>query len=436
MEHDFIHRQYAVAGHIFSLHLPASDPLLRQMEAYASFRVVTMPSAGEQLFSLTVTAEPLQLPEGAREDARLDVNGMPLRCGQTPDGFYFDFFYEDRLAVRLLTDASFHKAKTFLSEGRRGGLDTALMVMYALSAAPYDTLLFHASTVSVRGRAYLFLGKSGTGKSTHSQLWQKYVPDVQLINDDNPVVRMVGGLPYVYGSPWSGKTPCYRNVRMIIRSMVLLQQSPKNAIRRLATLEAYAAVIGSVSGMQWNRQVADALHRTEEKLLSCLPIWQLDCRPDEEAVRLCHSTITKISPQEALEEAVKLVAEGIYVTIPVDGRSMLPFIVGGRDSAVLMPPENIDRGDVVLAWVGKYYVVHRVLRMEGDELTLMGDGNVNLYEHCRMGDVRARVDYIVDAKGHCRSLRSPLRRMAAWIWGVLRPLRPVLLRVLYLLMKI
>ena len=435
MEYDFIHRQYAVAGHTFSLQLPEGDPLLRQMEAYASFRVVSEPTDDELLFSLTVTAEPLQLPEGFQEDARLDVNGMPLRCGRTPDGFYFDFFYEDRLAVRLLTDSSFHKAKTFLSEGRRGGLDTALMVMYALSAASYDTLLFHASTVSVRGRAYLFLGVSGTGKSTHSRLWQMYVPGVQLINDDNPVVRMEGGLPYVYGSPWSGKTPCYRNVRMLIRSMVLLKQAPQNTIRRLSTPEAYAAIIGSVSGMQWNRKMADALHRTEEKLLSCLPIWQLDCRPDEEAVKLCHSTITKISSDEALEEAIKLVAEGVCVTIPVEGKSMLPFIVGGSDSAVLMPPENISKGDVVLAWVGNHYVVHRIVRMEGDELTLMGDGNVNLFEHCRTSDVRARVDYVVNANGHCRNLRTPLRRISAYTWGLLRPIRPILLRMVYLLKR-
>ena len=429
MDQDFIQRHYAVAGHTFSLHLPAGDPLLRQMEAYAPFLVAVLPSGTEPLFSLTVSAKPLPLPEGVQEDASFDVNGMPMQCGRTPDGYYFDFHYGDRPALRLLTDATFGKAEAYLMEGRRGGLDTALMVMYAVSSAPYGTLLFHASTVSVRGSAYLFLGKSGTGKSTHSRLWQKYIPGVQLINDDNPVVRMKGGMAYVYGSPWSGKTPCYRNVRMPVRAMVMLQQSPTNAIRRLATLEAYAAILGSVSGMQWNRRVADALHHTEEKLLSCVPIWHLDCRPDEEAARLCHSTVTKISAKEALEEAVRMVGEGIYVTIPVEGRSMLPFIVGGRDSAVLMPPKDISRGDVVLAWVGTYYVIHRVLRMEGNELTLMGDGNINLYEHCRMSDVRARVDYVIDQHGKSRNLRSLWRRVGAWLWVSLRRFRPVLLRV-------
>ena len=255
---------YQVAEHTFSVEMPEGETVIDEMGQYSPFVV---DGADDVAFALRVVGdEEFPRIDDVQVEMHQDDDGSQILAGRANGLPYFEFQLWGKSAAKMVTDEAYQEATVLLVDEPLFGINNALMVMYALSAAPYDTLLFHASTVSVRGRAYLFLGKSGTGKSTHSQLWQKYVPDVQLINDDNPVVRMVGGLPYVYGSPWSGKTPCYRNVRMIIRSMVLLQQSPKNAIRRLATLEAYGAVIGSVSGMQWNRQVADALHRTEEKL--------------------------------------------------------------------------------------------------------------------------------------------------------------------------
>lgn len=421
---------YTVAGHTFSVRAEEGIDLSEALSQYVPFAEVPAAEKDSVFRLRVVPASGLDVPQGLTEEFSQDDDGSQIRLCRTPEGAgWFEFSLWGKLSGVMLVDAAFTQATLAVHDHGSFALNNALMVMYAMRTARLGTALFHAAVIGQDGRGYLFLGKSGTGKSTHSRLWQKYIPGVQLINDDNPVVRMKGGMAYVYGSPWSGKTPCYRNVRMPVRAMVMLQQSPTNAIRRLGTLEAYAAILGSVSGMQWNRRVADALHHTEEKLLSCVPIWHLDCRPDEEAARLCHSTVTKISAKEALEEAVRMVGEGIYVTIPVEGRSMLPFIVGGRDSAVLMPPKDISRGDVVLAWVGTYYVIHRVLRMEGNELTLMGDGNINLYEHCRMSDVRARVDYVIDQHGKSRNLRSLWRRVGAWLWVSLRRFRPVLLRV-------
>ena len=91
----------------------------------------------------------------------------------------------------------------------------------------------------------------------------------------------------VYGSPWSGKTPCYRNVRYPIGGIVKLSQAPENKIRRLKGVEAYAAIVPSISGKRWNKSMADGLHETETALVKAVPIWHLECRPDEEAAELC-----------------------------------------------------------------------------------------------------------------------------------------------------
>lgn len=129
-----------------------------------------------------------------------------------------------------------------------------------------------------------------------------------------------------------------------------------------------------------------------------------------------------------LAEAIRFVGEGVSVTFPVNGRSMLPFIVGGRESVILEKFDSLEIGDVVLAWVdGNRYVIHRIVKMDGDNLTLMGDGNLMGVEHCRVSDVKARAVAVVSARGRKRSLDFGLRKAAAKVWMFLKPVRKWLL---------
>ena len=88
-------------------------------------------------------------------------------------------------------------------------------------------------------KGFLFLGKSGTGKSTHCKLWLNNFEDADLLNDDNPALRILpDGKVYVYGTPWSGKTPCYRPLRRLAGGFLRLEQAPKNEISRLHPVHA------------------------------------------------------------------------------------------------------------------------------------------------------------------------------------------------------
>lgn len=87
-------------------------------------------------------------------------------------------------------------------------LNTAIMIAFAAASAPEQTLLMHASVIAKEAGAYLFFGTSGTGKSTHSRLWLENVEGSSLLNDDNPALRVIDGKVIVFGTPWSGKTPC------------------------------------------------------------------------------------------------------------------------------------------------------------------------------------------------------------------------------------
>ena len=131
-----------------------------------------------------------------------------------------------------------------------------------------------------------------------------------------------------------------------------------------------------------------------------------------------------------IEEAVRLVNEGVCVTLPVDGQSMLPFIIGGKESVILRAGGVIDVGDVVLAWVdGNRYVVHRIIRIDGKHVTLMGDGNVACTEHCMLNDIKARVTHVVSADNKERDLHNRWRMRAARLWYWLRPIRRYLLAI-------
>jgi hypothetical protein len=137
-----------------------------------------------------------------------------------------------------------------------------------------------------------------------------------------------------------------------------------------------------------------------------------------------------VTDHEIIEEAILLVDEGVSVTLPVNGNSMLPFIIGGKESVILQQPELPKVGGVVLAWADGYrYVVHRIVRIDGERVTLMGDGNLIGTEHCLIGDIKARVTHVVDAKGRTHYLYKGWRKLAAKVWFWLRPVRRYLLAI-------
>ena len=170
-------------------------------------------------------------------------------------------------------------------------IDNALMLLFAFRTAPLMTLEMHAAVV-VRGdgRGYLFLGHSGTGKSTHARQWLQAFPDAWLLNDDNPILRvMEDGEVRVYGSPWSGKTPCYKNAYARVGGIIKLSQAPHNQIRKLSLPEAYAYILSSASGLKIERQMTDNMYNTIRDVITQVGCYHMECLPNTEAAEVCFS---------------------------------------------------------------------------------------------------------------------------------------------------
>ena len=146
-------------------------------------------------------------------------------------------------------------------------LGNATMIAYAYATADKKTVLMHASVVSLEGRGYLMTAPSGTGKSTHTRLWRQCFDQCELVNDDNPVVRIEQGKAIVYGSPWSGKTPCYRNVCHPVGAYVRLFQEPETNIHPYQPLEAYAMLLPAMSCMVWDKRMQTGVSKTVAEMV-------------------------------------------------------------------------------------------------------------------------------------------------------------------------
>lgn len=176
---------------------------------------------------------------------------------------------------------------------RNYGLNNALMMVYAFASADQLTMLMHASVIRHQGKGYLMTAPSGTGKSTHTRLWYDNIPGCDLMNDDNPVVRVVDDEAIVYGSPWSGKTPCYRNIQAPVGGIVRIQQRPENTIRKLSSLEAFSNLLPAISNMKWDKRVYNGVCDGISELIRLCGMYELGCLPDAAAAHLCHDTVVK-----------------------------------------------------------------------------------------------------------------------------------------------
>ena len=140
-------------------------------------------------------------------------------------------------------------------------------------------------------------------------------------------------------------------------------------------------------------------------------------------------TIT-VENNQLIEEVKDFLKTFPSVVLPVKGISMLPFIIGSKESVELVKwEEKLIVGDIVLAWIKDHYVIHRIIDIDGDDYTLMGDGNLVGTESCKRKDIVAKAQYVVDRHGKKHYLYTPRRLQASRIWNRLKPVRRWILAI-------
>ena len=235
---------------------------------YAPFEVSGDSLSRAHISHLTVHAS---FPEGLDNEIKgakrvVAVDEMPpIYYGyRSGDKTIYEFFPAEGVSAGVFVMSDDSATGDYYPRERMGAritgmqVNTSLMILYTFAGSKEGALLLHASMPRHKGKANLFFGVSGTGKSTHSRLWLENVPGVDI---------------------------------MPVRAMVRLEQRPENHIERLSGLQAYASIIAAVSTIRWDSSVMSRIIPLVEKVAMEVPCWHLGCRPDREAVEVCKAAI-------------------------------------------------------------------------------------------------------------------------------------------------
>lgn len=272
-----------------------SEPQLVRtaLSKYAAFEVEEEPTVP---ILLSVSADDsIQLHEGAKMLEQVKETIFESLVYKQTDGTYFiRIQYAGKIVDGSVSpDWKALKIKADWSLLRYVYLiDRMIMIAFTMATLPMGYIKVHASVPEVNGRALILMGVSGTGKSTHSRLWLKHVEGSTLLNDDEPIVRCLpDGTVRVYGCPWSGSTPCYRNESAEVAAFVHLYQAPENKLTRLSGRQSFDSLFTSCAFMlslpKNQLQVFDAV----ASVLEHVPVYRLDNRPEKAAVDLTFSLI-------------------------------------------------------------------------------------------------------------------------------------------------
>lgn len=165
-----------------------------------------------------------------------------------------------------------------------------LCYLFCTRVSYIQMIQLHSSLIDYKGKGILFLGPSGIGKTTQAELWNKY-RDALIINGDIVFVQETEENFLGWGTPWHGSSPYCENTSVPVHAMIVLKQESENSIRELTGFEKVTAVSNNVFYPQWLENGMELCLETLDHLLSVIPVYELSCRPEEEAVRLTEETL-------------------------------------------------------------------------------------------------------------------------------------------------
>ena len=289
---------YSIAGHPIAISGGKELEIIENIPGFNVFAIAPTPCDLQIKFSEEV------IPVDFTPFYTVDFGEGNYRCQLGKEGNDYRFSmvstYQEQRYLSFSHSEGSTMVQLFLSEALRQTttqeiadcIRFALWTAVGMLLAPLQAMSIHSSTIAYKGKAVLFLGESGTGKSTHTKLWLNNIENTRLINDDSPFLAIENGTAMVYGSPWSGKTHCYHNVKLPIAGIVRLSQAPYNKIRRLSVLEAFGALQPSCPpGLSHDIFFTDKIVEMISTVLQSVPLYHLACLPDADAAKLSCETI-------------------------------------------------------------------------------------------------------------------------------------------------
>lgn len=286
--------RYRIAELILEFNHPSDFTLAQLLPSFRDFQWLDATEKTDIRIDIRSEQAPISNEMGALLTDESIAWGDRFRFYEKEDTFITTIRNEDGNAVWYLqSDRNFEQSILYVpastADEQSGVITWMAMMIFGQASLLHNTIMIHASVVNHEGKGVAFLGKSGTGKSTHSRLWLKHIPNTVLLNDDNPAVRITNEGVLIYGTPWSGKTPCYKNEQLPLQGFVRLQQAPMNEFEWQTGLKGFIAVLPSCTSIRWNKELFANMNTILEKIIAQIPVGYLKCLPDAAAAELCHS---------------------------------------------------------------------------------------------------------------------------------------------------
>ena len=290
-------RYFCIAEHYVKVNfLDTTHNNMFLMRSYYPFQVESA-EGHELLFEITIDDDLKPIAKEKRERVReFETGNGSIIVDLLEEGGH-QFIFKDMEGTeccmfQITPDGKQVKcALTGNFDMRSFGIHNAMMLSYAIAGSFKDTVLIHASLVRQNGYGYAFHAISGTGKSTQVSMWLRYLPNCDLMNDDNPVIRVIDDIPYIYGSPWSGKTPCYRKIKAPLRALTRIDRDNHNWMEPLSPIEAFTSVLPSCSTLKWDVPTYHRVGDTVSKIVQKTKVSILHCLPNKEAAEVCNAAI-------------------------------------------------------------------------------------------------------------------------------------------------
>ncbi len=214
----------------------------------------------------------------------------------------YDYYEEyDKVFTCVKANGDWSKVEYTIADATEiFGIPNDVRCFNMLSIVMQNVILFkngmviHSSAIDFKENGLAFFAPSGTGKSTHTSLWKKYYPDdVEIINDDSPVVRLINDKIMMYGTPWSGKTNINTNKSVELKAVVFLRQAYENSISKVVNpLEALQVILPEVYKPVFEEMINLNMDMLD-KLIKNVPMYIMYCNISKEAVDIVKKTIIK-----------------------------------------------------------------------------------------------------------------------------------------------
>ena len=273
-----------------NIHVESSFPLLDNDSATEFFSDASVDFVPDLVFKYQPVKQ-LPVPEDIRyEEARRVYTGEGSNASTffsaVPKGEPYAYVSRISLSQGKLFCSYLPGKERFINYKR----NVLTLMDIEATLLHFGCIILHASLIRYNEKGIVFSAPSGTGKSTQAGLWEKYTGS-DILNGDRAALRKKNQIWKAYGLPYAGTSGIYRNESVPLRAVVALRQAKENSVRRIRGKEAFRYLYPETMIHRWDQSFENKATDLLLEVLSSIPVFLLECRPDQEAVEVLKQQI-------------------------------------------------------------------------------------------------------------------------------------------------